>query len=195
MLNLLRASPLHVVLRRPGLVFENNEGSAETYSLSSQVDHIGSLVSHTWRTPRRQKFMALSLHFGFSPACESSCLIDVVISTLGALRGLFFVKLKSIHVQESVPNCPYGLCLCPLLCWLVLFFQTDLVPPFFHCTRFFWTKCERVGQEQYGPSAVVRGPKRPRPTTVLPSDVDTRLVASQAAADSPQQQTRPQATN
>ena len=102
----LRASPRRVVLRRGGHVFENNEGSAESYSLSSQVDHIGTFVSHTWRTPRIRKFMALSFHFGFSLAYMFSCLIGVVVSTLGALRVLFFVELESIQVLERVPNGP-----------------------------------------------------------------------------------------
>ena len=45
--SLLRGAPLRVALRGRGRIFENSEGRAETYDLSSQVDHIDTFVSHT----------------------------------------------------------------------------------------------------------------------------------------------------
>ena len=126
--SLLRGAPLRVALRGRGRIFENSEGRAETYELSSQVDHIDSFLSHTWGTPRWQKFMALSLHFGFPIAYASSLLVGCVISTLGALRVLCFVELESTDGLHRVPSSPFGACLCPLVFWLVLFLHSDLMP-------------------------------------------------------------------
>ena len=129
MLGLLRGTPLSVVLRRGGRIFENNQGTAESYELSSQVDHLDTFVSHTWRTPRRWKFLALSLHFGFAVAYAFSLLTGVVVSTLGAMRLLSFLGLESFQGLTRVPNGPYGLLFCPLTFWLVLVFRNDLVQP------------------------------------------------------------------
>ena len=124
---LLRGSPLRVVLRRGGRIFENSEGTAESHDLSSEVDHIDTFVSHTWSTPRRKKFLPLSFHFCFLSAYATSWFIGLVVSVLGALRVLSFVGLESFQGLDRVPNGPYGLCLCPLLFWLVVFFDADLV--------------------------------------------------------------------
>ena len=126
--SLLRAAPLHSILRHRGQVFETSEGTAESYDLSSQVDHIDTFVSHTWRTPRRKKFTTLSLHFGFPLAYACSLLGGCVVSMLGALRLLFFVEMESVTEARRVPTGPYGLLICPLVFWLVLFLHSDLLP-------------------------------------------------------------------
>ena len=100
---------------------------AESHDLSSEVDHIDTFVSHTWSTPRRKKFLALSFLFCFLSAYATSWFIGLVVSVLGALRVLSFVGLESFQGLDRVPNGPYGLCLCPLLFWLVVFFDADLV--------------------------------------------------------------------
>ena len=130
--SLLRAAPLSVLLRRGGSIFDNSEGTSESYNLSSQVDHIDSFLSHTWRTPKKKKFLALSFHFGFFWAYAVSLLTGVVVSTLGGLGLLFFVELDSVSTPfrsvTRVPSGPYAQLLCPLVFWLVLTFHGHLLP-------------------------------------------------------------------
>ena len=126
--SLLRAAPLRVALRRWGAIWENRDGTSESYDLSSPVNHIGSFVSHTWNTPKRKKFMALSLHFGFPLAYASMWLVGCLISTLGALGVLAFAEMESAEIVHRPPHGPYAKLLCPTIFWLVLFLHSDLVP-------------------------------------------------------------------
>ena len=103
---LLRSAPLHVVMRHRGRVLENSEGTAESYDLSSQTDHLDTFVSHTWRTPKRQKFIALSLYFGFPLACACSLFVGYVISTLGALQLQFVVNMASLPGASRFQKVP-----------------------------------------------------------------------------------------
>ena len=91
--SLLRGAPMRVLLRRGGDVFKNSEGIAESYGLSSLVIHVDTFTSHTWRTPKTKKFMALSLHFNFAIACVSALFIGLVVSTLGGIRVLPVMEL------------------------------------------------------------------------------------------------------
>ena len=127
--SLVRGAPLRVLLRRGGDVFKTSEGTAESYGLSSQVSHVDTFVSHTWRTPKTKKFMALSLHFNFAIAYVSALFIGLVVSTLGGFRVLPFMELEPFGTIPRVPCAPVGLCLCPLVFWLVLFLCRDIVLP------------------------------------------------------------------
>ena len=159
--SLLRAAPLSVLLRRGGSIFDNSEGTAESYNLSLQVDHIDSFVSHTWRTPKKKKFLALSFHFGFFWAYVVSLFTGVVVSTLGGLGLLLFVESDSVSAPlwsvTRVPSGPYAQLLCPLLFWLVLSFHSHLLPLFnFREHRVFLDKVCNV-QEQLHQARQHRG--------------------------------------
>ncbi|CAE8594684.1 unnamed protein product [Polarella glacialis] len=66
--SLLRAAKVATVLRKAGALLGTNESSAETFELSSRVDHIDAFISHNWSTPRASKFLTLALHFNLTPA-------------------------------------------------------------------------------------------------------------------------------
>ena len=127
--SLLRGAPLRVLLRLGGDVFKNSECIAESYGLSSQVSHVDTFISHTWRTPKTKKFKALSLHFNFAIAYVSALFIGLVVSTLGGFRVLPVVELEPFDTIPRVPTAPVGLWLCPLVFWLVLFLCRDLDLP------------------------------------------------------------------
>ena len=96
-------------------MFKNSEGIAESYGLSSLVIHVDTFTSHTCRTPKTKKFMALSLHFNFAIANVSALFVGLVVSTLGGFRVLPVVELEPFDTIPRVPSAPVGLWLCPLV--------------------------------------------------------------------------------
>ena len=49
------------VLRRRAELLANSSGSATTYQLSQEVDHLPAFISHNWSVSRRKKWVALSV--------------------------------------------------------------------------------------------------------------------------------------
>ena len=125
---LLRSTPLANILRRGGLLFKDNHGSGEIFELSSQTDHIDSLISHSWSCGRWQKYLAFCLHFNAPLAFTSSLLVGLLVAALGASEFIWFTELVTEDHIERTPNGPYAMVLCSLTFWLVLFFCRDIVP-------------------------------------------------------------------
>ncbi|CAE8703470.1 unnamed protein product [Polarella glacialis] len=83
--SLLRAAKVATILRKAGALLGTSESSAETFELSSPVDHIDAFISHNWSTPRASKFLTLALHFNLTPAL-------VVSYTTACLAFIFQAK-------------------------------------------------------------------------------------------------------
>ena len=97
---LLRASRLYTLLSCCAAIFESNEGSAETWVLSKQVQRIDFFVSHNWVVKRMKKFLCLALHFNLRSALLAQVVTMVAIV---AARGPGFgnhVWEAALHVEE-----------------------------------------------------------------------------------------------
>ncbi|CAE8699431.1 unnamed protein product [Polarella glacialis] len=123
------AVSLHVVLRRFGRELRSKE--TKSSSQGTQVERIGTFISHDWGSSGRLKFMALLLIFNSRAAAVSAVSTSVVVALLEAFDVLSFessIRIRSIGgtvytTQESSLSFPIGLA---TYCIILLFWQRIL---------------------------------------------------------------------
>eukprot|EP00929_Paragymnodinium_shiwhaense_P047399 TRINITY_DN24048_c0_g1_i1.p1 TRINITY_DN24048_c0_g1~~TRINITY_DN24048_c0_g1_i1.p1 ORF type:complete len:666 (+),score=46.75 TRINITY_DN24048_c0_g1_i1:192-2189(+) len=121
---LLRGTDYKDVLTGFGHILRNNEGSADTFSLSTRVDQISTFVSHNWSVSSVTKFMCLALHFNVQFALTGTLLVGILV---GAATGYGLLPL--IDFAGSPPGHNKGIVasiLCPLVFWLLLFSKHEI---------------------------------------------------------------------
>jgi hypothetical protein len=111
-----RATSVVHVLRGVGSILESSVGSASTFNLSREAEHINCFISHNWTTPRYEKFLTLAMYFNRKAA---------ILLTLGAmtliaiLTGLGFVRsFDNPYGRVSLVCTPLG---APLFFWVICF--------------------------------------------------------------------------
>ena len=126
----LRGLSVSAVLLHCGRIFASSEGSAETYNLSVPVAQLDAFISHSWRTQRWKKFLALCLHFNINLALMASLIIGMLGSLLCSLKVLPAWNVATTDGTSGVTN-PTGPW-CMLLSWFafnfVLLFGRNLFP-------------------------------------------------------------------
>ena len=84
------------------------EGQRRDLRVVCPAEHLDCFISHTWKTSRWKKHMALSLQFNFVGAYALAFLVGVFIVVLGALQLLPVVEtVASDRVAE--PRAPCGM--------------------------------------------------------------------------------------
>eukprot|EP00929_Paragymnodinium_shiwhaense_P079250 TRINITY_DN41244_c0_g1_i1.p1 TRINITY_DN41244_c0_g1~~TRINITY_DN41244_c0_g1_i1.p1 ORF type:complete len:281 (+),score=30.65 TRINITY_DN41244_c0_g1_i1:174-1016(+) len=88
---LLRATAVSSVLAGYGHHLSSKDAKARDYALSVPVSELDDFLSHDWGTPRFSKLLALLFLYNQTDACVASCLAAVLLASVGAWHGMFFL--------------------------------------------------------------------------------------------------------
>eukprot|EP00929_Paragymnodinium_shiwhaense_P070149 TRINITY_DN35508_c0_g1_i1.p1 TRINITY_DN35508_c0_g1~~TRINITY_DN35508_c0_g1_i1.p1 ORF type:complete len:604 (-),score=39.81 TRINITY_DN35508_c0_g1_i1:230-2041(-) len=86
---LLRATPVHVMLAGFGKHLKTNAATESDYNFSVGVSEIDDFVSHEWGTPRIAKVMALLVLYNHKDAAHASALLALPLAFVGLHAGRF----------------------------------------------------------------------------------------------------------
>lgn len=111
---ILRAAPLWTVMSRLGRVFASNEGTAADFELSQPTESIEAFVSHSWKSSRVLKAVALlrlyTLDWAIAAAFVAS-LVVCIATSFGVFRPIAYVRVFE-DVDEAVPLGMWSSCAC-----------------------------------------------------------------------------------
>jgi len=120
---LLRGTPLHVVMRRQAAILQDSSGTDETWKLSKTVSgRLNAFISHNWSVPRRKKFLCLALHFNIRSAVIVAGVYLLLVTLLHGWGIIPLVEVNGhpIGFAGRVFTIPIFL--------LVLLFMRDVAP-------------------------------------------------------------------